>query len=311
MSLVAAPVRTPAQPGPGPTPEALLKALDLTLARRIRGMFPGDHRALERGGGLELAALRPYEPGDDVRSIDWNATARTGITHVQVHVPERAVTAWVLLDLSPSMAFGTADRRKADVAEGVALAVGHLTAQRGNRVGAVTFGGPDDLRLPPAAGRKGLLRLLAAARRPIAIDASRATGATSPAKALEFVGRVGQARGLVVLVSDFRGPRDWSVALATAARRHEVIAVEIQDPRESELPDLGELTLIDPETGRQVRADTSSRRLRERFASAAAAERASLAADLARAGVRHIVLSTSGSWLRDFAGQLRLLGIRP
>ena len=206
--------RTPAQPGPGPTPEALLKALDLTLARRIRGC---SRATTERSSAVVASSSRPCGRTSRATTCARSTGMRPpgpDVTHVRVHVPERAVTAWVLLDLSPSMTFGTADRRKADVAEGVALAVGHLTAQRGNRVGVVTFGGPDDLRLPPAAGRKGLLRLLAAARRPIALDPSRVTGATSPAKALEFVGRVGQARGLVVLVSDFRGPRDWSVALA-------------------------------------------------------------------------------------------------
>lgn len=304
-----APVRTPAAPGPGPMPEALLRALDLTIARRIRGLFAGDHRALETGGGLELSGLRPYEPGDDVRSIDWNATARTSITHVRVHVPERAVTAWVLLDVSPSMAFGTADRRKADVAEGVALAIGHLTAQRGNRVGALTFGGREPIRMPPTAGRRGLLRLLTAARRPIALDGP--TGATSPRSALEFVGRFGQPRGLVIVISDLRGRRDWTVAMSAAARRHELIAVEIRDPRESELPNLGELSLVDPETGRELRVDTSSSSLRARFVAAAAEERRDLGAELARLGARHIVLTTSGDWLRDFARQLQLQGWKP
>ena len=152
--------RTPAQPGPGPTPEALLRALDLTVARRIRGLLPGEFRAHDLGGGTELAQVRPYEPGDDVRRIDWNVTARTTIPHVRVHVPERALTAWLLLDVSPSMTFGTADRRKADVAEGVALAVGHLATQRGNRLGLVTFGGHHERRLAPAGGRFGRLALL-------------------------------------------------------------------------------------------------------------------------------------------------------
>ena len=133
------------RPGPGPTPEALLRALDLTVGRRIRGLLPGEYRAHDLGGGTELAQVRPYEPGDDVRRIDWNVTARTTIPHVRVHVPERALTAWLLLDVSPSMTFGTADRRKADVAEGVALAVGHLATQRGNRLGIVTFGGQWDV----------------------------------------------------------------------------------------------------------------------------------------------------------------------
>jgi uncharacterized protein (DUF58 family) len=224
-----------------------------------------------------------------------------------VHVPERALTAWLLLDVSPSMTFGTADRRKADVAEGVAVAIGHLATQRGNRLGIVTFGGSRDRRVPPAAGRLGLLGLLTAAR----VDAvENGVGATSPADALRIANAAAPRGGLVVLVSDFRGPRDWLRQLAALAARHHVIAVEIDDPRESELTDVGELTLIDAETGREVRVDTSSKRLRERFAEGAAAERASLARDLGRLGVDHIVLSTAGSWLRTLAGDLRLRGIR-
>ena len=205
------------------------------------------------------------------------------------------------------MTFGTADRRKADVAEGVAVAIGHLATQRGNRLGIVTFGGSRDRRVPPAAGRLGLLGLLTAAR----VDAvEEGVGATSPADALRIANAATPRGGLVVLVSDFRGPRDWLRQLAALAARHHVIAVEIDDPRESELTDVGELTLIDAETGREVRVDTSSGRLRERFAEGAAAERASLARDLQRLGVDHIVLSTAGSWLRTLAGGLRLRGIR-
>src|SRR6476619_5826252 len=295
--------RTPARPGPGPTPEALLRALDLTVGRRIRGLRPAEDRAHDLGGGTELAQVRPYEPGEDVRRMDWNVTARTTVPHVRVHVPERALTAWLLLDVSPSMTFGTADRRKADVAEGVAVAIGHLTTQRGNRLGIVTFGGSRDRRVPPAAGRLGLLGLLTAAR----VDTvEEGVGATSPADALRIANAAAPRGGLVVLVSDFRGPRDWLRQLAALAARHHVIAVEIDDPRESELTDVGELTLIDAETGREVRVDTSSARLRERYAEGDKAERASLARDLGRLGVDHIVLSTAGSWLRTLAGDLRL-----
>ena len=295
------------RPGPGPTPEALLRALDLTVGRRIRGLLPGEYRAHDLGGGTELAQVRPYEPGDDVRRIDWNVTARTTIPHVRVHVPERALTAWLLLDVSPSMTFGTADRRKADVAEGVALAVGHLATQRGNRLAIVTFGGSRDKRVPPAAGRLGLLGLLHTAP----VDAVEdGTGATSPADALRIANTAAPRGGLVAVVSDFRGPRDWLRPLAALAARHHVIAVEIDDPREFELTDVGELALIDGETGREVRVDTSSRRLRERYAVAAADERGSLAAELQRLGVDHIVLSTTGSWLRTLAAELRLRGIR-
>jgi len=299
--------RSPARPGPGPTPEALLRALDLSVGRRIRGLLPGEYRAHDLGGGTELAQVRPYEPGDDIRRMDWNVTARTTVPHVRVHVPERALTAWLLLDVSPSMTFGTADRRKADVAEGVAVAIGHLATQRGNRLGIVTFGGSRDRRVPPAAGRAGLLGLLLTSR----VEAvEEGTGATSPIDALRIANAAAPRGGLVVVVSDFRGPSNWRSDLAAVAARHHVIAVEIGDPRETDLPDVGELTLVDAETGREVRVDTSSRRLRERFATAAVQDRARLAADFRRLGIDHIVLSTSGGWLRSLAGQLRIRGIR-
>jgi uncharacterized protein (DUF58 family) len=299
--------RTAARPGPGPTPEALLRALDLTVGRRIRGLLPGEYRAHDLGGGTELAQVRPYEAGDDVRRMDWNVTARTTVPHVRVHIPERALTAWLLLDVSPSMTFGTADRRKADVAEGVALAIGHLATQRGNRLGIVTFGGSRDRRMPPAAGRSGLLGLLLASR---VETVEEGVGATSPAGALRLANAAAPRGGLVVLVTDFRGPRDWRRPLAALAARHHVLAVEIDDPREAVLTDVGELTLVDAETGSEVRVDTSSPRLRKRFVAAAAAERASVATELRRIGVDHIVLSTAGDWLRTLAGDLHLRGIR-
>ena len=306
---VLAPARSEARPGPGPTPEVLIRALDLSVGRRIRGLVPGDYRAADLGGGLELAQVRPYEPGDDVRRMDWNVTARTTIPHVRVHVPERALTTWLVLDASASMTFGTADRRKADVAEGVAIAVGHLATQRGNRLGLVTFGGPADRRLPPAAGRRGLLAALVAARA-ADVDASESVpnGASTPADGLAFVNGVAPRGGLVVLVSDLRGPRDWQGPLAAAAQQHHVLVVEIRDPREDVLPDVGDLTLVDGETGREIRADTSSRGLRERFAAAAADERASLETMLRRLGVGHVVLSTDGNWLLALAARLRILG---
>jgi uncharacterized protein (DUF58 family) len=307
--------RRTARPGPGPTPETLLRALDLTVGRRIRGLVPGEYRAHDLGGGTELAQVRPYEPGDDVRRIDWNVTARTSVPHIRVHVPERALTTWLVLDVSASMTFGTADRRKADVAEGVAVAVGHLATQRGNRLGTVTFGAGDDRRLPPAAGRRGLLAVLLALREQEAAAAAgdrnavpaQAAGAVTPAGGLGFVNAVAARGGLVVLVSDFRGPRDWLPALGATAARHQVLAVEIRDRHEDALPDVGELTLVDGETGREVRVDTSSRDLRERFARAAAEERASLATAFRRLGVDHVVLGTGGSWLVALAARLRLI----
>jgi uncharacterized protein (DUF58 family) len=290
--------RTPARPGPGPIADRLVHQLELSLDRRVGGRMSGDHRGHGRGSGLELDRIRPYEPGDDVRKIDWNATARTQTPHVREDVPERQLTAWLLLDHSPSMHFGTADRRKADVAEGAALVVGRFAARRGNRLGIITFGAGADDVMPPVGGRRGMLSLL----RALATEpAEEGGGVTSPARALSLVGATRTPPGVVVIASDFRGPRDWVGPLTQVAARHAVIALEITDPREESLPDVGELTLIDPETGRMLRVDTGDRRLRAAFDAAASDDRESLAAAFARLGVRHLRLSTDGPWLPALA----------
>jgi uncharacterized protein (DUF58 family) len=288
-------------------PEALLRALDVSVRRRIDGLLAGEHRSTLSGEGSELAQVRPYEPGDDVRRIDWNVTARTAEPHVRVDVADRVLTTWLLLDTSPSMTFGTADRRKADVAEGVALAVGHLASRRGNRLGVVTFGGPEPALAPPRHGRDGVLRLLEELRRE---QSDRGLHEPSLEDAFRRTTKLARSRSLLVLVSDLRGQpvdRRW---LADAAGRHHVVAVEVRDPREQELVDVGELWFVDPETGRQLRVDTSDRRLRERFAERAVAERRALSIELRRAGVDHVVLTTSGDWLRELASFLRRLGGR-
>jgi uncharacterized protein (DUF58 family) len=299
-ALLARP--TPARPGPGPMAEGLLRALDISIGRRVEGLLAGDFRSNLLGRGTELAMVRPYVAGDDVRRIDWNVTARTGEPHVRVDLAERVLVTWLVLDTSVSMQFGTADRRKADVAEGVAVAIGHLATRRGNRLGVVTFGGTDDRAIPPRQGRVGLVGLLAALRREPPADGP---GSTSLADAMAKTGSLARQRSLVVVVSDFRGDRAWRRSLLELAGHHDVVAVEIRDPREQELPDVGLLYLVDPETGRQLRVDTRSRRLRERFAAAAAAERDQLMRAFSSVGVRHVVLGTAGDWLRPLVTFLR------
>jgi uncharacterized protein (DUF58 family) len=292
--------------GPGPMPEALLRALDVTIGRRMGGLLAGDYRSSFHGEGTELALVRPYVPGDDVRRIDWNTTARTAEPHVRVHLAERVLVSWLVLDTSPSMGFGTADRRKADVAEGAAIALGHVATRRGNRLGVVTFGDRDPRALPPRQGRMGLLGLLAALRREAGDGGP--VGATSLGEALRRTGALARQRALVVVVSDFRGPSDWRRPLLALAGRHDVLALEIRDPREQELPNVGELFLVDPETGRQLRVDTRNAKLRERFAVAASEDRAGVARTLASLGVRHHTLTTSGDWLRSLAVFLKRAG---
>jgi uncharacterized protein (DUF58 family) len=293
-----APIRTPEQPGPGPLSSASLRALELTVGRRVDGLLSGDYRSAFAGLGSELWQVRVYEPGDDVRRIEWNVTARTGEPHVRVELAERVLVTWLVLDSSASMAFGTGERRKADVAEGVAVAVGYAATKRGNRLGTISFGQSPTVE-PPRQGRRALLDTLQLLR------TLPAGGTGSLRDALELADRVVRQRALVVLVSDFRGPPDWQAPLLRLAGRHTVLAVEIRDPREQELADVGELRLVDPETGRQLRVDTSDHGLRERFAAAAAGERRALVASLASAGVRHVALSTEGDWLRPLTAFLR------
>ncbi len=292
---------TPERPGPGEMPEALLRALELTIGRRVDGLLAGDHRSALLGRGSELAQVRPYVPGDDVRLIDWNVTARTRIPHVRAHLAERVLVTWVVLDRTPSMAFGTADRRKDDVALGVALALGHAASVRGNRVGLVTFGDGPSAPVPPRQGRAGLVGVWSALR--------EGGGGVAPelASALAGVGAAARQRALVAVVSDFRGPLDWQAGLLDLAGRHDLLAVEIRDPREGVLEDVGEVWFADPESGERVRVDTSDARLRQRFVEAAAAERTSVASVLSRCGASHVVLSTEGDWLRELAVHLRTL----
>ena len=273
----------------------------MTLSRRVEGLLEGDYRSRMLGRGTELAQIRLYEPEtDDVRHIDWKVTARTGLTHTRVHLAERVLVTWIVLDTSPSMDFGTTERRKADVAEGVALALGYAATRRGNKLGVVVCGAEGTSIVPPRQGRPGMLGLLRALRGEAAMSDPTTLGG-----ALRRSGKLARQRSLVVVVSDFRGSREWRGPLLELAGRHELIAVEIRDPREQELPDVGELRLVDPETGRQLRVDTANALIRRRFAAAADKERRELAALLAAGGARHVVLSTEGDWLRRLTAFLR------
>lgn len=294
-------VPPPARQGPGPMPSGLVEVLDLAFARRGSGLIPGDRPAAGIGSGTELAQLRPYQIGDDVRQLDPAATARSGVPHVRLQVPERVLTTWLVLDVSASMAFGTADRLKSDVAEGVALVVARVATRRGGRLAALTAGGPARL-LPPRSGIYGQIavrRLLAEGN---AVDGA---GERSLGPILHRTGRLARQPGLVVVVSDFRGPRDWARGMKLLAGRHHVLAVEVRDPREEQLPDAGRLALVDPESGRVMEVDISRRGLRERFAAAAAAERAEVGQALRRSRAQHVVLSTQGNWLRELGRKLR------
>jgi uncharacterized protein (DUF58 family) len=293
----------PGRQGPGPLPRELLQALDLRLARKSASPLPGDHLSPGVGLGTELAQLRPYEVGDDVRQLDAAATARTGEPHVRLQVPERALTTWLVLDLSPSMAFGTAERLKADVAGGVAIAVGQMAVKRGGRVALAGFGAPDAPLRPPRGGRGAMAAIRRVVAEGVAEDGYNEPKSTSDI--LTKVGRMARTSGLVVVISDFRGEDDWERALKRLVGHHSVIAVEISDPRERELPSVGHLAVVDPETGQVVEVDTRSTRLRERFARAEHERREKLHRIFRRAAVHHIPLSTEGAWLRELGRELR------
>lgn len=291
-----------ARQGPGPIPHGLLASLDLVIARRAAGALPGDRRAAGLGAGTELAQLRPYEVGDDVRQIDPAATARTGVPHVRLHVPERTLTTWIVLDVSPSMAFGTAQRLKWDVAEGVALVLGRLAVRRAGSLALMTFGAGRPRLLPPRASKPGVVALRRALDEGVAPDGLHDPGGF--ADALRGVGRVARQPGLVAVISDFRDAEHWTRPLGALRARHSVLAVEIRDPREAHVPDVGRLALVDPETGERVEIDTSRRRVRDRFAQIEAERRATVATELRRLAVEHVVLSTDGDWLRELGRKL-------
>lgn len=292
-----------ARQGPGPLAQPLIDALDLALSRLVARTLPGDRRAAGVGAGTELAQLRPYEIGDDVRHIDAAATARTGQPHVRLHVPERAFTTWIVLDVSPSMAFGTALRLKADVAEGVALVFGRLGVRRAGSVGLVAFGADGTRVLPPRGAKPGLVALRRMLAEGVAPDGQH--HAEGLGSALARVARMARQPGLVVVISDFRDQHGWERPMGALRVHHSVLAAEIVDPREAEVPAVGRLALIDPETGARIEVDTSSRRVRERFATLERERRETLVRELRRLRVDHVALATDQDWLLALGRHLR------
>ncbi|MBC6460236.1 DUF58 domain-containing protein [Actinomadura sp. HBU206391] len=281
-------------------PEQALRRLELTIVRRLYGLLQGDHLGLVPGPGTEAAEGREYVPGDDVRTMDWNLTARTTTPHVRDRVADRELETWALVDATASMDFGTGRLEKRDLAVVAVAAVAFLTERAGNRIGAhiLCEGGPR--HVPARTGRPHLLGLLRAL-----LDVPRAAPGGPAAPSLgagaDVLGRTtGRRRGLTVVVSDFLEPvESWDRPLRLLARRHQVLAVEVVDPRELTLPDVGLLTVVDPESGRRREIPTAGRRLRERYAAAAAEQRTAIEGALRRAGAAHLRLRTDGDWMRD------------
>jgi uncharacterized protein (DUF58 family) len=286
-------------------PAGLVDALDARVNRLVSRTLPGSRRAAGVGLGTELAQLRPYEPGDDVRHIDAAGSARTGTLHVRMHVPERALTSWIVLDRSASMAFGTAERLKADVAEGAALVFGRLGVRRAGSVGVVALGAGDAERptiLPPRGSKPGMIALRKLLAEGAAIDGQSDPDAL--AGGLARVLRLAAQPGLVVVISDFRDQLEWERPLGALRLRHAIIAIEVSDPRESELPAMGRLALVDPESGELVQVNSSSRGLRERFSALEHERQAHVAAELRRLGIPRIRLSTDEDWLLELGRRL-------
>ncbi|MFF3856604.1 DUF58 domain-containing protein [Micromonospora sp. NPDC002575] len=293
-------------------PDRRLRRLELTVTRRLDGLLHGEHRGLLPGPGSEVAGSREYRPGEDeVRRMDWAVTARTTVPHVREVDADRELTTWLLVDASPSMEFGTAELDKRELAVAAVAAVGFLTAGSGNRLGAQLLGAHGLRRFPARGGRThllGLLRALLAAPRAAGTDpAAGPPAAPGLADGLTAVGRAATRRGLVVVVSDLldglpddpADPPPWEAALRRLAVRHQVLAVEVTDPRELELPDVGLITLVDPETGRRREVFTGDRRLRERYAEAARAQREQVRQVLRRCGAAHLPLRTDRDWCAD------------
>jgi uncharacterized protein (DUF58 family) len=292
----------PGSQGPGPMPSRLIEALDLALVRRAAGTIPGEHKSPGAGLGTELAQLREYQPGDDVRQLDAAASARMGAPHVRLQVPERLMTCWIVLDVSPSMAFGTGARLKSDIAAGVATVLGRLAVRRGGRAGLVLCGGESESVLAPRSGRRASAGIERAVHAGVVPD--RDGDPDSLARALARVRRLARVPGLVAVVSDFRS-EGWEPSLRALGQRHSLVAVEIRDPREEALPAVGTLRLVDPESGVEVEVNTRDERLRGRYAEREQARRASLRDALRAAAAEQLVLATDSPWLEDLGRRLR------
>ncbi|MGI8709525.1 MAG: DUF58 domain-containing protein [Acidimicrobiales bacterium] len=277
-------------------PDEVLRRLDLAVAHKLDGLLHGDYQGLVPGHGSELGETRSYVAGDDVRRIDWNVTARMQSPHVRDTIADRELETWVLADLGPTMDFGTAWCEKRDLVVSAAAAVGFLTARTGNRFGAV-IARPEGATVVPARG--GRVNLMAALHR-LTASPRAAEQPVDLGAALARMAAVARRRGLAVVVSDFLGdPEGWAQPLRRLTTRHETVAVEVLDPRELALPDVGLLSVVDPATGATRDVPTASKRLRARYEAAATAQRLAIADAIRRASADHLVLRTDQDWLLD------------
>jgi uncharacterized protein (DUF58 family) len=278
--------------------ESLLKRLDWHVVRRLDGILQGDYRSLFAGHGFDLAEVREYQPEDDIRYMDWNVTARMGEPFVRQYIEDREITAWLLLDLSPSVDFGTANSRKSDLVIDFAGVIARLLTRHGNKVGAMMFSSAVDELVPARGGQQQTLRIIHQLVRP---DRPDSTGVTNLQSILDRAGQTLQRRSLVFIVSDFIADDGWDAPLARMAQRHEVLAVWVSDPREEDIPAIGPLFLEDAETGQQVYVDTRDPAFQQRFGELVIERRRKIERTFARHGIDSLRLSTDGSLVQEIA----------
>jgi uncharacterized protein (DUF58 family) len=274
---------------------AALRTLDLMVSRKLDGLLHGDHLGLIPGPGSEPGESREYQPGDDVRRMDWAVTARTTHPHVRQMIADRELETWLVVDMSASLDFGTAVCEKRDLAVAAAAAITFLNSGGGNRIGALIANGENVTRVPARSGRQHeqtLLRTIATMpKAPVGVRGDLSV-------AIDALRRPERRRGMAVIVSDFLGPINWMRPLRAIAARHEVLGIEVLDPRDVELPDVGDVILQDAETGRS-REFTIDEQLRDDFAKAAAAHRADVARTLRSCGAPLLSLRTDRDWIAD------------
>jgi uncharacterized protein (DUF58 family) len=290
------------RPASATTPERILLRLNWQVIRRLDGLLQGDYRSLFYGYGIDFADLREYQPEDDIRYIDWNVTARMNSPYVRQYVEDRELTAWFLLDLSPSMDFGTVQTRhlKRTVLVDFVTTLARLLTRHGNRVGAIFAGGGSQVErtIPPRGGRIQVLRLLNDLLKQPHLAQSPFTNLTPLLQAgLHTIKR----RSLIFIISDFISAPGWERPLNLLNRRHEVLAIRLWDPREVELPNIGPIIMEDAETGEQLYVDTHDKNFRRRFQEAAQQREAQLNQTFKRAGVDALSLSTEEDLVRAIA----------
>jgi len=274
---------------------AALRTLELTVKRKLDGVLQGNHLGLIPGPGSEPGESRLYQPGDDVRRMDWSVTARTTHPHVRQMIADRELETWIVVDMSASLDFGTTGCEKRDLAVAAAAAITYLNSGGGNRIGAVIANGENVIRVPARSGRQHeqtLLRAIATSpRAPLGVRGDLSA-------AIDALRRPERRRGMAVIISDFLGPITWMRPLRAIAARHEVLGIEVIDPRDVELPDVGDVILQDTESG-VTREFTIDAQLRDDFARAATAHRAEVARTLRRCGAPLMTLRTDRDWIAD------------